>query len=211
MNKTGYVLSLLGGILAVVFSVLLVVTGPYFFAGKDISRFISANSEFGSDNTNNLFKMWNDIGDYYGIDPFLKGSLEDYISGYQDVLQNISADDLDDMAQKYDMDSFKKLADIYRNAEGYLPKLEISVIACLAASVIALTGAQVARKRRTAGGVMVLAAGALTLIFSLIASSIIPMALASVLLITGSLLQMAKPKETAAVQYKQAEGVGGAY
>jgi hypothetical protein len=45
---------------------------------------------------------------------------------------------------------------------------------------------------------MVLSAGALTLIFSLVAGSIVPMALASLLLLLGGVLQIAKPKAPAA-------------
>jgi hypothetical protein len=211
LNKTGYVFSLIGGVLAVVFSVLLVITGPYFFAGSDVSHFISANSEVLPDGNTNLGLIWTDIGDYYGLDPILKVSFDDYISGYQDVFHDISADDLDDMADKYDMDSFHKLSVIYGKFEDYLPKLEMGVIACLAASIIALVGAQVARRYRAAGGAMVLSAAALTLIFSLIASSILPMALASVILVLGGLLQLVKPKESAALSGQQAERDGGVF
>lgn len=210
MNKTGYVFSLIGGVLAILFSVLLVVTGPLFFAGKDISRFVSENSEVLSDKSTNLGKMWVDIGDYYGVDPLLSGSFGDYISGYEYALKSISTEDLQDMSKKYDLDSFKDLALLYKNIEGYIPKLEIGTIACLILSVAALIGAQVARKNRGAGGVTVLSAGALTIVFSLVAGSILPMAFASILLIIGGLLQTAKTKLN--IEFKtqeQAQGNGG--
>jgi hypothetical protein len=211
LNKTGYVFSLLGGMLAIVFSVLLVITGPFFFAGSDVYRFISDNSVADSQyEVNNIGKMWADIGDYYRIDPFLQSSLDDYISSYQDVLQNISAGDLEDMSKKYDLDSFHKLAVIYRNVEGYIPELETGFIACLIVSIAALVGAQVARRHHTAGGAVVLSAGALTIIFSLVARSILPMAFASVLLIIGGLLQIAKPKDSAEIQ-EQVIRSGGVY
>lgn len=211
MNKTGYVFSIIGGVLAIAFSVLLVVTGPYFYMGKDISRFISENREIQSDNSTDLGKMWEDIGSYYKIDPLLKGSFGDYISGYESAFTSMTADDLQKMSKKYDMDSFKDLALIYKNIKSYIPKLEIGVIACLILSVAALIGAQVARKNRTAGGTIVICSGAFTIVFSLVAGSIIPMALASVLLIIGGFLQAAKPKLNIEIQNRQTnEGNGGA-
>jgi hypothetical protein len=209
LNKVGYIISIVGGILAVVFSMLLIITGPVFFAGDDVYHFISDNSNYMSDNSNNLGKMWVDIGNYYKIDPFLKNNLGDYISGYTDALQNLSARDLEEMSTKYDMDAFHDLAGIYNKFEGYLPKLEIGFMVCLVASVAALAGAELARKFRVAGGATVLSAAALTLIFSLIASSIIPMAAASLLLMLGGLLQMAKPRADVTIHSQEIADSGG--
>lgn len=190
MNKAGYCLSIIGGVLAVVFSVLLVITGLLFFAGNDVSRFISNN---GGQGGGNLGKMWEKIGDYYKVSPFLSGRLDKYIKGYENAFETMTASDLEDMADKYGMDSFGDLARIYRKIDAYLPKLRIGVIACLIASVAALIGAQAARKYRVGGGITVVSAGALTVIFSLLAGSILPMAAASVLLVAGGLMQMKGP------------------
>ena len=185
MNKAGLIISLFGGILAIFFSVLLIFTGPVLFIGDDISDFVS---EYNQD----MAKIWVSLGDYYGADPFLQRDLEDYIDEYAVVLQDVNAGGLEAAGETYDMEAFYDLAGIYEDFEAYLPKLQLGVIACIIASVIGLIGAQVARKYRTVGGVMVILGGGLTLIFSLVASSIIPMALASLLLILGGVLQMAK-------------------
>lgn len=193
LNKAGYCLSIIGGVLAVVFSVLLIITGLLFFAGKDVALFISNNG--GQTSGGESFgKMWEKIGDYYKVSPFLSGRLDKYIKGYENAFETMTASDLEDMADKYNMDSFGDLARIYRKIDAYLPKLRIGVIACLIASVSALIGAQAARKYRTGGGITVVAAGALTVIFSLLAGSILPMAAASALLIAGGLMQMKGPK-----------------
>jgi len=202
LNKVGYVISLIGGILAVVFSVLLIITGPVMFAGGDVNRFYSENSS-------DMGKIWTDIGDYNGVDAFLQGNLKDYVSGYTDALKTIDANELEDMSTRYNMDAFHDLAGLYNKFEGYIPKLETGILVCLVASVAALVGAQVARKFRTAGGAMVLSAAALTLVFSLVASSIIPMAAASLLLFLGGLLQMAKPKAEIAKNSQETAGSGG--
>lgn len=189
MNKAGYVFSLTGGVLAVVFTALLFLTGPLFSFGRDLYRFISYNSGY-TQEADDLGKIWVYVGDYYEVAPFMSVSLKKYITDYEDAFKKINASDLEDMYEKYNLDSFGDLAGIFRKLNAYLPKLVISVIACLAASVAALTGAQVARKYRTGGGITILAAGAVTVIFSLLAGSILPMAAASALIITGGLMQM---------------------
>lgn len=188
MNKAGHIISIIGGVLAILFSVLLVVTGPALYAGDEVRHFIAANED-------DLGPMWVHLGEYYGAKGFLQSDLNDYMDDYRDALQRVDANDLEDMAGTYDMDAFHDMAGIYADIEAYLPKLETGVAACLIASVVALVGAQIAKRYRTAGGVMVLCGGALTLVFSLVASSIVPMALASLLLILGGLLQMARPRE----------------
>lgn len=180
-----------GGVLAIFFSVLLIITGPILFAGKDAYDFVS-------DNEQELDEMWAYIGDYNGIDEFLTDDFEDYVDEYIDVLQEIDGDELEDMGKEYDVKAFAELADIYSDFEDYLPSLKLGVLICLIASIMALAGAELARKYRVTGGVMVLAGAALTLIFSLVGGSIVPMAAASILLILGGVLQIIKPKQKAA-------------
>lgn len=197
MNKAGYVISLVGGVLAILFSALLIITGPVLFAGKDACDFVS-------DNGQDFSEMWAYIGDYNGIDEFLTQDFEDYADEYVDVLQEMEADELEDISSEYDVDAFNELAGIYSDFEDYLPNLRLGIFVCLIASIIALIGAELARKYRIAGGVMVLVAAALTLIFSLVANSIVPMALASFLLIIGGVFQIVKPKVKAAEKLETA-------
>lgn len=202
MNKAGYCISLIGGVLAVVFSMLLLITGPMLFAGSDVSRFYSQNQD-------KLDEMWADTGDYYGVELFLKGDLAEYIDGYTNILGDIDADVLRSVGEQYQEEAFRDAARLYEDVSAYVPKLKLGVIVCVAASVIALIGAEAARKFRVAGGVMVLSGGALTLIFSLVASSIIPMAAASLLLMLGGVLQIVKPKDLAAATRQAAIPAGG--
>ena len=187
MNKTGFVFSLIGGVLAILFSVLLVVTGPYFFAGSDIA-------DFTEENQGDLMQIWRNIGRYNDVPMFWETDLDDYVDGYSKIVQKMDAEELRDIGDEYNMDAYDDLARIYADVDEYIPTLELSVIACLIAAVIALAGAAVAKINRIAGGVMVLSGAALLLIFSLLASSILPMALASLLLLIGGLLQIARPK-----------------
>lgn len=203
MNKVGYIISLVGGVLAMLFSVLLIISGPVLFAGNDVYDFVSDNSQqFGT--------MWRYIGEYNGAKALLENDFEDYVDEYTDILQDVDADKLEDIGKAYDVEAFNDLADIYQDGEEYLPKLRIGVIACLISSVIALVGAELARRYRVAGGAMVLSSAALTLIFSLVASSIVPMAVASLLLILGGVFQIinTKGKEVTA-QSQEIAGQGG--
>jgi hypothetical protein len=120
--------------------------------------------------------------------------LDDFVDGYAKILHKLDAKELRKIGDEYGMESFDDLARLYGDIQEYVPTLKICVLVCLIASVIAMAGAAVAKVARIAGGVMVLASAALLLIFSLLASSILPMALASLLLLAGGLLQLAKPK-----------------
>ncbi|MGE5494694.1 MAG: hypothetical protein ACM3S4_05280 [Burkholderiales bacterium] len=202
MNKAGYIVSLIGGVLAVVFSLLLLITGPVLFAGRDVSRFYTRNQD-------KLDEMWTDIGDYYGVPQFLKGDLDGYIDGYAEILGTIDGDDLRDIGEQHNEEAFRDAARLYEDLDAYIPKLKLSVIICVAASVIALIGAEAARRFRVAGGVMVISGGAFTLIFSLVASSIVPMALASLLLILGGVLQIVRQKDVATATGQCAAPAGG--
>jgi hypothetical protein len=167
----------------------MLLTGPIFTFGGDISRFLTRNAD-------KLDDMAADVDKYYGVDLLLVGDLDTYIEDNTDVLEDIDADELKDIGEEYGESAFGEAARLYEKADEYSLSLKIGVIACTAASVIALIGAQI-RKRRVIGGVMVLSAAALTLIFSLVAGSIISMLLASLLLILGGVLQVAKPKAQA--------------
>lgn len=202
MKKAGFVISLIGGILALMLSVLMLVTGPYFHLGDDISRFCSRNQD-------KLDEMWADVGEYFGAGLLLRVDLDDYIEDYAEVLEDIDADDLKDIGDEYGEDAFDDAARIFRDAEEYLPSLRLGVIACVIASVVALAGSEIARRYRVAGGVMVLSGAAFTLVFSLVASSIITVAAASLLLILGGVLQIVKPKMPAAVPQQEAVSLGG--
>ncbi len=185
MNKAGFVISLIGGLLALLFSVLLVVTGPYFYVGGDIA-------DFAEENRDELSIVWMDIGKYNDVKMLPNTELDKYMDEYSEILQTIDAQDLKDIGDEYEVDAFDDLARIYEDVNDYIPRLKICILACLAASVIALAGAAVAKVARTAGGVMVLSGAGLLLVFSLLASSILPMALASLLLLIGGLLQIMK-------------------
>ena len=187
MNKAGFVFSLIGGVLAILFSVLLVITGPYFFAGSDIA-------DFSEENQGDLLLMWRNFGRYNDVPMLWETDVDDYVDGYSKALQKLDTEELRDMGNEYSMEAYDDLARIYGDVNEYIPRLRISVIACLISAVIALAGAAVAKIQRIAGGVMVLSGAALLLIFSLLASSILPMALASLLLFIGGLLQIARPK-----------------
>lgn len=199
MNKTGYVFSLIGGVLAIVFSVMLVVTGPWLYASEEVIDFFE-------DNGQDMGSMWTTFGEYNRINPFLEDDLEDYVADYQKALEKVDARDLKDMGEDYEIEAFEDMADIYRDMEDYLPKLQLGLIACLIASVIGLIGAQVAVKFQVAGGVMVLVSSALTLIFSLVAGSIVPMVLASLLLVVGGVLQTVN--RTSRIPYSHAAADG---
>ncbi len=187
MNKAGFVFSLIGGVLAILFSVLLVVTGPFFFAGSDIADFTEENQD-------DLLQIWRNIGRYNDVPMFWETDLDDYVQGYSKILQRMDAEELRDIGDEYHVEAYNDLARIYGDMDEYIPRMRLSVIACLISAVIALAGAAVAKIKRVAGGVMVLSGAGLLLIFSLLASSILPMALASLLLLVGGLLQLAKPK-----------------
>jgi hypothetical protein len=70
MNKAGSVFSLIGGVFAILFSVLLVITGPYFFAGSDISAFAEENED-------DLLLIWRDIGEYNDVPILWRADLGD--------------------------------------------------------------------------------------------------------------------------------------
>jgi len=188
MNKAGFVFSLIGGILAILFSVLLVITGPYFFAGDDITAFAEEHGE-------DVPLIWRQIGKYNDVPVLWKTDFSDYVDQYTEVLTEMEPAELRDIGDQYNNSAaFDDLARLYGDLQDYAPRLKMCVIACLIASVIAMAGAAIAKVARIAGGAMVLGASGLLLIFSLLASSILPMALASLLLLIGGLMQIVKPR-----------------
>ncbi len=199
MNKAGYCISIIGGVLALVLSMLMILSGPIFTIGDDVSRFLTRNWD-------KLDDMAADVDRYYGVPLLLQQSLNNYIEDNIDVWKDMDADELEDIGAEYDESAFSDAARLYNRGDEYRMSLTIGVIACVAASIIALAGAQI-RKQRVVGGVMVLSAAALTLIFSLIAGSIITMAPAALLLILGGVLQLGKPKVPAL--QSQAEEISG--
>ena len=190
MNKVGYIISLVGGVLAVFLSVMLIVAGPVLTLGPDVKDFFAKNED-------NLFDMWVKIGEFNGVEPFLRADFDEYVGDYADIIEDLDARDLNKMADQYDSEAFADLANIFDDNEDYLPKLQLGVIGCIIASVIALIGTELARRHRIVGGAMVLAGAALTLVFSLVGGAIIPMAAASVVLILGGILQILPPSAKA--------------
>lgn len=187
MNKAGFVFSLIGGVLAILFSVLLVVTGPLFFAGSDVADFAEKNAD-------DLLPIWRNIGRYNDVPMLWETNIKDYVDGYSKALQKMDVEELHDIGDEYNMEAYDDLARLYRDIDEYMSRLRICVVACIVSAVIALAGAAVAKIKRIAGGVMVLSGAGLLLIFSLLASSILPMAFASLLLLIGGLMQLARPK-----------------
>ena len=190
MNKVGYIISLIGGVLAVFFSVMLIATGPVLTIGPEALDFYTENED-------DLYHMWTQMGEYNEAVPFLAADFEDYLDAHADMLDDLDARELSKMASQYDNDAFDELAGIFEDKEDYLPKLKLGVIGCLAASVLALIGAETARRFRITGSVMVLSGAALTLVFSLVGGAIVPMAAASLLLILGGVFQILVPSEKA--------------
>ncbi len=187
MNKAGFVFSLIGGVLAILFSVLLPVSGLYFFAGSDAA-------EFAAENGDDLLTIVEDIGHYNDVPMFWEGDLDDSVSGMAKVFQKLDSQELRKIGDEYDVKAFDDLAKLYNDVDDFIPRLRVCAIASIIAAVIAMAGAAIAKIARVAGGVMVLASAGLLLIFSLLVSSILPMALASLLLLVGGLLQIARPK-----------------
>ena len=190
MNKAGYIISLVASILAIILSILLIAVGPVLTIGPDVSNFYG---EYEDD----IADMWTMLDEYNGAQPFIEADLEDYIDEHAEIVEDLDARELSKIAERYDSEAFADLADIFEDNADYLPKLRLGVIGCLAASILALIGAEIARRFRIAGGVMVLAGASLTLIFSLIGGAIVPMAAASLLMMLGGVFQILQPSEKA--------------
>lgn len=185
MNRGGYVTSMVGAVLALVFSMLLPLTGFWWTAGGDLSRFIEERGD-------RIGSMWELLGRYQGTDDFMESDLSEYMDQYKEALEKTDSTDLEVLADKYDSAAFRDMAAIVAKLENLRLRLWIGSAACLLASVAVLIGAQVARVRPKAGGVTALCASILTLGFSVLAGSALPMALASLLLLIGSLVLLGR-------------------
>jgi hypothetical protein len=174
---------MVGGVLALVFAMLMLLTGFLWAVGGDLSRFFEERGD-------RVGSMWKLLGRYQGVDDFPQDDLGEYVTEYKAGLEKTTSEDLAALADKYDSEAFADMAAIVAKVEALRLRLIIGTIMSVLASVAALAGAQVARVRLKAGAVMVLCASILTLGFSLLAGSVLPMAVASLLLLIGALVLM---------------------
>jgi hypothetical protein len=181
MSRGGYVTSMVGGVLALVFAMLMLLTSFLWAVGGDLSRFFEERGD-------RVGSMWQLLGRYQGVDDFLKDDLSTYVVEYKAALEKTDSEDLEALADKYDSAAFADMAAIVAKVETLRLRLILGTIFSVLASVAALIGAQVARVRLKAGAVTVLCASILTLGFSLLGGSVLPMAVASLLLLIGSLV-----------------------
>jgi hypothetical protein len=186
---------MVGGVLALAFAMLMVLTGFLWAVGGDLSNFFEERGD-------RVGSMWELLGRYQGVDDFLKDDLSEYASEYKVALEQTDSQDLEALADKYDSAAFRDMAAIVAKVEALRLRLIIGTVLSVLASVAALIGAQVARVRLKAGAVMLLCASILTLGFSLLAGSVLPMAVASLLLFIGSLVLL---KGHGGVQPEEAE------
>jgi hypothetical protein len=181
MSRGGYVTSMVGGVLALVFAMLMLLTSFLWAVGGDLSRFFEERGD-------RVGSMWELLGRYQGVDDFLKDDLSTYVVEYKAALEKTDSEDLEALADKYDSAAFADMAAIVAKVETLRLRLILGTIFSVLASVAALIGTQVARVRLKAGAVTVLCASILTLGFSLLGGSVLPMAVASLLLLIGSLV-----------------------
>jgi hypothetical protein len=181
MSRGGYVTSMVGGVLALVFAMLMLLTSFLWAVGGDLSRFFEERGD-------RVGSMWKLLGRYHGVDDFPQDDLGEYVTEYKAALEETGSEDLEALADKYDSAAFRDMAAIVAKVEALRVRLIVGMVLSALASVAALIGAQVARVRLKAGAVTVLCASILTLGFSLLAGSVLPMAVASLLLLIGSLV-----------------------
>ena len=181
MNRGGYVTTMLGAVLALVFSMLMLLTSFLWALGGDLSRFLEERGD-------RVGSMWELLGKYHDASKFLETDFAAYVDDYKVVLEETGSEDLEALAEKYDSAAFADMAAIVAKWEALKLRLWIGTVMSVLASVAALIGAQAARVRPKAGAVTILIASILTLGFSLLAGSVLPMAVASLLLLIGSLV-----------------------
>jgi hypothetical protein len=174
---------MVGGVLALVFAMLMLLTSFLWAVGGDLSRFFEERGD-------RVGSMWKLLGRYQGVDDFPQDDLGEYVTEYKAALEKTDSEDLEALAEKYDSAAFADMAAIVAKVEALRLRLIIGTVMSALASVAALIGAQVARVRLKAGAATVLCASVLTLGFSLLAGSVLPMAVASLLLLIGSLVLM---------------------
>ncbi len=186
MNRGGYVTSMTGAVLALVFSMLLLLTSFMWALGGDLSRFFEERGD-------RVGSMWELLGKYHDTAKFLETDLSMYVDDYKVALDKTTSEDLEALADKYDSAAFADMAAIVAKWEGLKLRLYIGMVMSVLASVAALAAAQVARVRLKAGAVTILICSILTLGFGILGGSALPMAVASLLMLIGSLVLLKKP------------------
>jgi len=181
MSRGGYVTSMVGGVLALVFAMLMLLTGFWWTVGGDLVRFFEERSD-------RVGSMWKLLGRYHGVADFPQDDLGKYVEEYKEALKNTGSEDLEALADKYNSAAFRDMAAIVAKLEALRVRLIAGTVMCVLSAVAALVGAQVAKVRLKAGAITILCASVLTLGFSLLAGSVLPMAAASLLLLIGSLV-----------------------
>ena len=187
MSRGGYVTSMVGGVLALVFAMLMLLTGFLWAVGGDLVRFFEERGD-------RVGSMWKLLGRYHGVADFPKEDLGKYVPEYKEALENTTSEDLEALADKYDSAAFRDMAAIVARLEALRVRLIIGTVMSVLSAVAALVGAQVAKVRLKAGAITILCASVLTLGFSLLAGSVLPMAAASLLLLIGSLVLLSGRK-----------------
>ncbi len=186
MSRGGYLTSMTGAVLALVFSMLMLLTSFLWSLGGDLSRFFEERGD-------RVGSMWELLGKYHDAAQFLETDLSTYVDDYKVVLAETTSEDLEKLADKYDSEAFADMAAIVDKWEGLKLRLYIGMVMSTLASVAALAAAQVARVRLKAGAVTILVCSILTLGFGVLGGSALPMALASLLMLIGSLVLLKKP------------------
>lgn len=181
MSRGGYVTSMAGGVLALVFAVLMLLTGLLWAVGGDLVRFFEERGD-------RVGSMWKLLGRYHGVADFLQDDLGEYVTEYKEALKQTNSKDLEALADKYDSAAFRDMAAIVAKLKALRVRLIVGTVMSVLAAVAALVGAQVAKVRLKAGAVTILCASILTLGFSWLAGSVLPMAAASLLMLIGSLV-----------------------
>ena len=189
MNRGGYITSMTGAVLALVFSMLMLLTSFLWALGGDLSRFFEERGD-------RVGSMWELLGKYHDAAKFLEPDLSTYVDDYKVVLAETTSEDLEKLADKYDSEAFADMAAIVAKWEGLKLRLYIGMVLSVLASVAALAAAQVARVRPKAGAVTILVCSILTIGFGILGGSALPMAVASLLMLIGSLVLLKKPDGT---------------
>ncbi len=188
MSRNGYLTSMTGAVLALVFSMLMLLTSFLWALGGDLSRFFEERGD-------RVGSMWELLGKYHDAAVFLKTDLSTYVDDYKVVLTETTSEDLETLADKYDSKAFADMAAIVAKWEGLELRLYIGMAMSVLASVAALAAAQLARVRLKAGAVTILVCSILTLGFGVLGGSVLPMAVASLLMLIGSLVLLKKPDD----------------
>lgn len=140
MSRGGYLTSMVGGVLALVFAMLMLLTGFWWAVGGDLVRFFEERGD-------RVGSMWKLLGRYHGVDDFPQEDLGEYVTEYKAALENTTSEDLEALADKYDSAAFRDMAAIVAKVEALRMRLIIGTVLSVLAAVAALIGAQVAKVR----------------------------------------------------------------